>query len=52
MTRRYAEATTAFAEAIRLNPGYKGAYGQRGLAFHGLGDLTGARASCETKRDY
>ena len=25
VTRRYAEATTAFAEAIRLNPGYKGA---------------------------
>jgi len=52
VTRRYAEATTAFAEAIHLNPGYKAAYGQRGLALHGLGDLTSARASCETKRDY
>jgi len=52
VTRRYADATVAFAEAIRLNPGYKGAYGQRGLALHGLGDLAGARASCETKPDY
>jgi len=52
VTRRYGEATTAFTGAINLNPDYKGAYGQRGLAFYGLGDLPSARASCETKRDY
>ena len=51
-SRRYGEAITAFADAIDLNPDYKGAYGQRGLAFYGLGDLPSARASCETKRDY
>ena len=50
--RRYGEAATAHAEAIRLNPDYKLSYGQRGLAFYGLGDLESARASCETKRDY
>jgi TolB-like protein/Flp pilus assembly protein TadD len=49
--RRYAEAATAHAEAIRVNPGYTSAYGERGLAFYGLGELERARASCETKRD-
>jgi TolB-like protein/Flp pilus assembly protein TadD len=49
--RQFAEAATAHAEAIRVNPEYKAAYGERGLAFYGLGELERARASCETKRD-
>ena len=49
--RRYGEATTAYAEAISLNPGYKPAYGGLGLTFYGLGDFERARASCETHRD-
>ena len=50
--RRYGEAATAEAEAISLNPDYKAAYGERGVAFYGLGDLDHARASCETQRDF
>jgi len=50
--RRYEEAAAAYAEGISLEPGYKSAYGQRGLAYYGLGDLASARASCETKPDY
>jgi serine/threonine protein kinase/Flp pilus assembly protein TadD len=50
--RRYGEATRAFAEAMSLEPYFKAAYGYRGLAFYGLGDLQRARASCDTNRDY
>ena len=49
--RRYAEAATAHAEAMRVNPEYTAAYGEQGFAFYGLGDLERARTSCETKRD-
>jgi TolB-like protein/Flp pilus assembly protein TadD len=49
--RRYQEAATAHAEAISLNPDYESAYGERGLAFYGLGDLERARSTCEMKRD-
>jgi TolB-like protein/tetratricopeptide (TPR) repeat protein len=49
--RRYGEAASAFAETLSLNPEYKQAYGDRGLALLGLADLVGARASCESKRD-
>src|ERR1700733_864709 len=49
--RRYREAATAHAEAISLNPDFQSAYGERGLAFYGLGDLERARATCEAKRD-
>jgi tetratricopeptide (TPR) repeat protein len=49
--RRYEEAVAAFAEVISLEPDYKAAYGSRGLAYYGLGDLEHARASCETKPD-
>ena len=49
--RRYREAATAHAEAISLNPDFQSAYGERGLAFYGVGDLERARATCETKRD-
>ena len=49
--RRYREAADAHAEAIRVNPDYKPAYGERGLTLYGLGDLERARISCESKRD-
>ena len=50
--RRYEEAVAAFAEGISLDPDFKGIYGERGLAYYGLGDLERARASCETKPDF
>ena len=50
--RRYEEAVAAFAEVISLEPGFKETYGERGLAYYGLGDLKSARASCETKPDF
>ena len=46
--RRYQEAAATYAAAISLNPDYKPVYGQRGLAFIGLGDFERARTSCET----
>jgi TolB-like protein/Tfp pilus assembly protein PilF len=52
LASRYEEAVAAFAEVIRLAPDFKSTYGQRGLAYYGLGDLERARASCETKPDY
>jgi TolB-like protein len=50
--RRYKEAVAAYAEVISLDPDFKATYGERGLAYYGLGDLESARASCETKPDY
>ena len=50
--RRYEEAVAAYAEVITLDPDLKATYARRGLAYYGLGDLDGARASCETKPDY
>jgi TolB-like protein/Flp pilus assembly protein TadD len=50
--RRYQEAVAAFAEVISLAPDFKDTYGERGLAYYGLGDLESARASCETKPDF
>jgi TolB-like protein/Tfp pilus assembly protein PilF len=50
--RRYEEAVVALAEVISLDPDFKQTYGERGLAYYGLGDLQSACASCETKRDY
>ncbi|HTT02933.1 MAG TPA: tetratricopeptide repeat protein [Steroidobacteraceae bacterium] len=50
--RRYAESDAAFAESISLDPDFSPTYGLRGLALYGLGDLQGARTSCETKPDF
>lgn len=47
LARRYEEAVAAFEEAISLEPGFNGAYGWRGLAYYGLGDLRRAASSCE-----
>jgi len=49
--RRYEEAVAAQAEVISLDSDFKPAYGDRGLAYYGLGDLERARGSCETKPD-
>jgi len=51
LARRYEEAVAAFTEAIRLAPDYKYSYAGRGLALYALGDLQGARASCEIHPD-
>jgi serine/threonine-protein kinase len=51
LARRYWEARTVFGEVISLDPVFKTAYGERGLALYGLGDLPGARAACESQRD-
>jgi TolB-like protein/Flp pilus assembly protein TadD len=52
LARRYEEAAAAFAEVISLDPDFKATYGNRGIAYYGLGDLEHARASCETKPDF
>jgi tetratricopeptide (TPR) repeat protein len=46
------EAAAAFGELIRLDPENKFAFGSRGLAHYGMGDLQGARSSCEIKLDH
>jgi TolB-like protein/Tfp pilus assembly protein PilF len=50
--RRYEEAVAVFGEVISLDPDFKQTYGQRGLAYYGLGELERARASCETNPDF
>jgi TolB-like protein len=52
LARRYQEAAAAYAEAISLNPDFAPAYAERGFALYGAGDLQGARASCEARRDF
>jgi serine/threonine-protein kinase len=49
--RRYRESATAYSEVMDLAPDFKDSYGLRGLALYELGDLDGARASCELIRD-
>jgi TolB-like protein/lipoprotein NlpI len=51
LARRYKDAAAAFREVISLDPVFKTAYGEQGLAFYGLGDLQSARAACESQRD-
>jgi TolB-like protein/Flp pilus assembly protein TadD len=51
VARRYREAVAAFADVFSLEPDFTVNYGERGLAYYGLGDLKSARASCETKPD-
>jgi TolB-like protein len=48
-SRRYQQAVAAATDAISLDSDFQEAYGFRGLAAYGLGDLERARASCEAK---
>lgn len=50
--RRYEEAVAEFTESIRLAPERNWSYVERGVSLYALGDLQGARASCETHPDY
>jgi tetratricopeptide (TPR) repeat protein len=50
--RRYAEAIAVLANSISIDPAFPTTYAFRGLAYYELGDLQGARSSCETKPDY
>ena len=52
LARRYTDAVAAFTEVISLDTSDKFAIGYRGLAYYGVGDLTSARSSCETKPDH
>jgi len=50
--RRYEDAVAALGEVISLESDFQRAYGYRGLAYYGLGDLQSARSSCEAQADY
>lgn len=52
LAHRYEEARAANAEAIGLDPGLLRAYEYSGLADYQLGNLAGARATCEARPDY
>jgi TolB-like protein/DNA-binding winged helix-turn-helix (wHTH) protein/Tfp pilus assembly protein PilF len=47
--RRYRDAIEAFGATIALDPAFQEAYGHRGVAYYGFGDLNSARSSCESK---
>lgn len=47
--RRYKEAIQAFGDTIALDPAFQEAYGHRGVAYYGIGDLESARSSCQAK---
>jgi tetratricopeptide (TPR) repeat protein len=49
--RRYAEAVASFDEVIVLDPDDFVVSALRGVALYALGNLQGARASCEVKPD-
>jgi TolB-like protein/DNA-binding winged helix-turn-helix (wHTH) protein/tetratricopeptide (TPR) repeat protein len=52
IARRYSEAATAFDEVISLDPNSHRAYGFRGFAYYGLGDLQRALVSCAPARSW
>jgi TolB-like protein len=52
LAHRYEEARAANAEAISLDPGLLRAYEYSGLSNYQLGNLAGARATCEARPDY
>jgi TolB-like protein/tetratricopeptide (TPR) repeat protein len=47
--RRYEEAVAAYDSALALEPDNGRILGSRGLAYYELGNLQGARSSCESK---
>jgi hypothetical protein len=52
LAHRYEDAKAANAEAISLDPGLLRAYEFSGLADYQLGNLAGARATCEAQPNY
>jgi len=52
LAHRYEEARAANAEAISLDPGLLRAYEYSGLTDYQLGNLAGARATCEARPNY
>jgi TolB-like protein len=52
LAHRYEEARAANAEAISLDPDFLRAYEYIGLTDFQLGDLEGARTTCEARPDY
>jgi TolB-like protein len=52
LAHRYEEARAANAEAISLDPDLLRAYEYSGLADYQLGNLAGARATCEARPNY
>lgn len=48
VARRFRESVAAFDHLLALSPGFAQASGWRGASLIGLGDLDGARKSCET----
>jgi TolB-like protein len=50
--RRYKDAAAALGQAISLESDFQRAYGYRGLAYYGLGDLQSALSSCEAKAGH
>jgi TolB-like protein/Flp pilus assembly protein TadD len=50
--RQYDEALTAFEKVISLSPDSSVGYAGRGVVYYALGDLQGARSSCETKPEH
>ena len=50
--RRYTEAVAAYEGALALEPGNARILGSKGLAYYGLGDFQGARATCEAKPQH
>jgi TolB-like protein/Tfp pilus assembly protein PilF len=52
LAHRYEEARAANSEAISLDPDLLRAYEYSGLSDYQLGNLAGARATCEARPDY
>ena len=50
--RQYRDAAAAFDELTRRDPDNRFAFGARGLAQYGMGDLESARSSCEAHPDH
>lgn len=49
---QYRETIAAFDETLTVDREYPLAYALRGLAYYALGELQGARSSCEVKADF
>ena len=50
--RRYEEAVAEYSRVISRAPDFNETYAERGFAYYALGNLEGARASCETRPEF